>query len=104
MNVQEKLSALEVVSTLWPIFASLVFGAGVALIWFIRLEQKAKYTAIDLKEHKEEVKEAHKQIKADSEKNNLSIWNAITGINNNFNKLFESLGELKGLINHNKKD
>ena len=98
MNMQAKLSALEVVSSLWPIFASLVLGAGVALIWFIRLEQKAKYTERDLADHKEEMKEAHIQIKGDVEKNNKSIWEAITAINNNFNRLFESIGEIKGLI------
>ena len=98
MSPQEKIPVLEVVSALLPVFISLVGSAFLALVWFIRLEQKAKYTAIELKEHKEEMKEAHIQIKGDAEKNKKSIWEAITAINNNFNRLFESIGEIKGLI------
>lgn len=99
MNSQDKVSILEVVATLWPIFASLVGGMFLALVWFIRLEQRQKNTQKELEDHKLTTKESIAAQKENFDKNNKAIWDKIEAFGNKFDRLFEGLGEIKGMLN-----
>lgn len=99
MTPQEKLSALEVIAALWPIFLSLAGLVFSALVWFIRLEQRQKNTQRELDEHKLFTKESIAAQKENFDKNNKAIWDKIEAFGNKFDRLFEGLGEIKGMLN-----
>lgn len=104
MENQEIINTITVISRLWPIFVSLVVGAGVALIWFIRLENKVNNGAKEFEAHQRETSKKFEKQEDAMKENNLALWNKIQVVESKFDKLFESIGEIKGLINHKGKD
>jgi di/tripeptidase len=84
---EKTVNTINAISSLWPMVATLVVGCVTSIVGFFHLKFRLKSVELELAEHK-----------SIADKNNTQIWAKIDSINTKFDRLFESIGEIKGMI------
>lgn len=78
----DQITEVALLIKLWPI----LFGAGLFVIWFVRLEAKVSYMKEDLEKHKED------------------IWKKMDEVQGSLTTLLKVLYRLEGKIDSRNKD
>lgn len=93
-----KITILELFNALWPVLTVLGAAFITSLIWFIRLEMKVIAHGEKIKENKDLSADQNAALEDRFKNDSKALWDKVGEISGSFNKLFESIGELKGMI------
>lgn len=87
MEPKDVMTTYELITALWPILATVIGLAFVALVWFIRLEAKVLYLERDLDKAETAAKEKERVM-----------WEKIDALQNSLNQLLQGIGRVEGKL------
>ncbi len=81
------MTTFEIITALWPIFASIVGFFIAGMIWFIRLEAKVIYLEGD-----------HLKLEITTKEKERVMWEKIDALQNSLNQLLQGIGRVEGKL------
>ncbi len=83
----DKMTTYEILTALWPMFATIVGLVFIFIIWLIRLEAKVLY-----------LEGNHARLELATKEKEIAMWEKIDSLQNSLNQLLQGMGRVEGKL------